>query len=123
MSRSSLIKDHIITDGDMSQASITSPAININFSDNVGLQLIFTGSPVGTFSAQVSIDHTQDSQGNVIVAGNWVDLDFGTTPAASGSADDIYLDMNQLSAPWIRVKYTKTSGTGTLNAYIAYKVL
>lgn len=112
----------LITAGDMSAASLTSPVTNIQFLDNIGIQLSWTGSPVGTFTVQVSADYNQDSLGNVLAAGHWVTLTLPTSPTtASGSP--IYLDLNQLSAPWIRVVYTKTSGTGSLSAFITAKML
>lgn len=119
-----------IVNGDMSHASIISSVTSIRFLDNVGIQLNFSGSPVGEFAVQVSADHMQDDFGNVTVPGNWVPLIFtywnGTLfvtgnniPTTVGSP--IYLDLNQLSAPWIRVVYTKTSGSGTLNGVIVMK--
>lgn len=112
-----------IAAGDMSQATITSSVTNIQFLDNIGIQLTFTGAPVGTFEVQVSADYAQDDNGNVTNAGNWTSITLSPSPAAAGSGSTIYIDMNQLSAPWIRVKYTKTSGTGTLNGYITGKQL
>lgn len=108
-------------------SSITSPVTNIEFLDNIGVQLNFTGSPSGNFQVQLSIDYNQDNNGNVISAGNWTPIYFsdpriaGTNiPPALGSP--IYLDLNQLSAPWIRIVYTG-GGSGTLNAFIAAKML
>jgi len=113
----------IIDAGDMSQSSITSAVTNITYLDNVCIELVFTGSPVGTFSVQGSLDHQQDALGNIITAGNWVSLTLSPAPVASGSADQIVIDLNQLSFPYIRVVYTKTSGTGTLNGWIGAKML
>ena len=105
----------------MSQASITSVATNIQYLDNIGIQLNFTGSPNGTFAVQVSADYQQDPEGSIRVPGNWIPIALPSTPLASGSAGQIYIDLNQLSAPYIRVVYTKTSGTGTLNAFVTGK--
>ncbi len=121
-----------ITAGDMSQASITSIVSNIQMLDNVGLQLSWTGSPVGTFAVQVSADHAQDEFGNVTTAGQWAALtltyftsgSFVTAtsiPTSVGSP--IYLDLQQLSAPWIRIVYTRGSGSGTLSGYITAKMV
>lgn len=101
--------------------NVTSAISNIQFLDNIGFQLHFTGTPTGTFSVEISANYAQDSQGVVTNVGNWVALNLSSSPAASGAAGDIYLDLNQLSAPWIRVKYTFASGTGTLNGWIAAK--
>jgi hypothetical protein len=110
-----------ITAGDMSQSSITSKVTNILNLDNVGIQLNWSGAPVGTFAIQVSMDYQQDAQGNVTKAGNWVSIALSPALAAAGSGDSAYADLAGLSAPWIRVVYTKTSGTGTLNAFISGK--
>lgn len=102
---------------------VTSSVTNIQFLDNIAYQVNFTGTPVGTFSVEVSVDHAQDSQGNVTVTGTWNALTLSPTPAASGAAGSAYIDLNQLSAAYVRIKYTRTSGTGTLNGYITGKML
>lgn len=114
----------------MALASITSAPTNIQMLDDVGIQFNWSGSPVGTLAVQVSADYAQDTQGNVTNSGNWVNLVFtywnGTMFVTSTSiptsvGSPVYLDMALLSAPWIRVVYTKISGTGTLNSFITAK--
>lgn len=107
----------------MSTATITSVVSNIEFLDNIGIQLVFTGAPVGTFAVEISADHAQDQMGNVTVAGNWVPITLSPVPSASGSADVIAINITQQSFPWMRVKYTRTSGTGTLNGFICAKMI
>lgn len=125
MSRKSNLKQfQLITNGDMSTASLTSPVTNIEFMDNIGVQLEWSGSPVGNFQVQVSIDYNQDYQGNVLNAGNWVPLQLnGSQNVPTSVGSPILLDLNQLSPPWIRVVYTRTSGSGTLQAWIAGKMV
>lgn len=129
--KSNLGSFQVITGGDMSTASLTSTVSSIEFLDDIGYQFNWTGSPVGNISIEVSADHKQDASGNVTVAGNWVPLTFsywnGTSfttatsiPTSVGSP--VYIDLALLSAPWIRAKYTKTSGTGTLSAFITAKM-
>lgn len=113
----------IISSGDMSQSSLTSTVTNIQYMDNICISLVWTGSPTGTFAVQGSLDHQQDALGNIITAGNWIALGLSPNPAATGSAGSTLIDLNQLSFPYIRVVYTKTSGTGTLNAKIGGKML
>lgn len=121
-----------ISSGDMSTAAITSQVTSIQFMDDVGLQLNWTGSPVGTFQIQVSLDYNQDASSppNVTNTGNWVALtltywngaDFVTdTEIPTSVGSPIYLDLALLSAPWIRAVYTKISGSGTLNGYLTAK--
>lgn len=112
----------IITAGNMASGSITSSITDIQFIDNISLQLNISGSPTGTFSVQGSIDHQQDTQGNVSVDGNWVDLGLGLAVTA-GNPTNILIDLNQASYSYVRVVYTRTSGSGTLNAFISAKEL
>lgn len=130
--KSNLQKFQCITSGNMASASLTSTVSSIEFLDDIGYQFNWTGSPVGTIAIQVSIDHAQDAQGNVTVAGNWVPLTFTywngssfvtdvSIPTSVGSP--LYIDLALLSAPWIRAVYTKTSGTGTLNAFLTAKMV
>ena len=105
----------------MASATLTSSVVEIRNQDNVGIQLSWTGTPVGTFAVQISINHAQDASGNVTVAGDWVTLTLSPSIAAAGTPDSAIIDLNQMSASYIRVVYTRTSGTGTLNAYITAK--
>lgn len=118
--KNNLLKWQAITSGDMSQSTITSTITNIEYLDNIGAQANYTGSPVGTLSVQVSLDHAQDQNGNVTVAGSWAQI---TSAAIPGSTTPIIFDLNQLSAPWMRIVYTKISGTGTLDVFITGKML
>ena len=122
--KSNLKRFKTITSGDMS-GNLTSTVTAIEFMDNIGYQLNFTGSPVGNFQVQVSMDYDQDNNGNVINDGNWVavTLSSGSVNAATSLGSPIFIDLNQLSAPWIRVVYNHTSGSGTLNAFICGKMI
>lgn len=112
----------IITSGNMA-ASITSAAQEIQYQDNIGIQLNWSGAPVGTFSVQISMDHKEDIEGNIVTAGNWITLPLSPAITASGTPDTAYIDLNQQSAPYVRVVYTRTSGTGTLNAFVTGKAI
>lgn len=108
---------HIITAQSLG-TSTTSAPVEVKLQDNIGVQLHWTGAPVGAFTFQVSMDYRQDQEGNVVNAGNWVTMPVSPAIAAAGSADDAYVDLNQISAPYMRIVYTRTSGTGTLDAYV-----
>jgi hypothetical protein len=114
-------KDPLITAQDMS-ASFNGTAIDVQYKDNIGCQLVWTGSnPTGTITFQVSLDYSANTQ-----VGTWttIQLTAGTnvqlTPG--GTAGNGYADFNQLSAPWFRVVYTTASGSvGNLTATIGAK--
>lgn len=120
MSYNLLYTYHFLVNGDMS-ASFTSRATDIRAQDNVGIQLMWTGNAVGTFDVQISVDHKQDSVGNVLEDGTWVSLPLNPAIAAAGASDSGTFDLNQLSAAYIRVVYTRTSGTGVIDGHIGAK--
>lgn len=104
---------------DMS-SSQTSTYSNVLGMDNIGLLLSWSGasSPVGSFSVEVSNDYNNS---NAINSGTWIALDFGSTISISGSSGSHEININQLPYSWIRTKYTRTSGSGTLNVFLSAK--
>lgn len=122
--KDSLAKFQIVTAGDQSQATVASSITNIQYMDNLGIQVnILTGSASGTFDVQVSADHFEVN-GVVTVVGNWVSIGSPyTATITSGSPANVYFDLNQLSAPYIRLLWTKSSGSGTFSAFIVGKMI
>lgn len=79
-------------------------AIPVATAKNVGIQLVFTGTPAGAFKLQVSNDSKNAAPTN------WTDVaDSSETIAAAGDLDYEYAD---ISANWVRVVWT-ASGAGT----------
>lgn len=114
-----LFKKQVITAGDLSQATVTSPWVNIKFLDNISIQCNLTGAPVGSLAIETSTDHEEDQTGTVVAAGNPVA--YSTAPiTASGN---VVFDLNQVAAPFVRVNYTKSSGTGAINAFAFGKMV
>jgi len=97
--------------GDMS-GNLTSAVTDIRWLDNIVMYLAFTGTPTGTFAVEVSPDQQA-----------WFPLALVPAPIASGSAGGHRIELNQLSDPYIRAKYTATSGSGSLTVTIAGKML
>lgn len=112
-----LEKKQLIVAGDMS-SSITSPVFICRFLDNVGIQLHWTGTPTGTFTVQTSTDHEEDNQGNVHVAGTWITIPLSSSITAAGSPDDAKIAINQIDGSYLRLVYTRASGSGALNMFI-----
>jgi hypothetical protein len=110
----------IITNGAMASTNtLTSSVVDIRGFDNVSLQANWTGTPSGTFYVDVCSDYNINYSGRT---GNWSTLP-QTLTAPSGSAGTSFLDAIQTSAPYIRVRYANSSGSGTLNVYIGAKAL
>lgn len=98
--------------------NVTSSVTNIFNKDNVGIQLIWTGTIAGTFAVQVSADYDPH-----FGTGTWTAITLSPALAAVGSAGDAYADITQISAPYIRVVFTYTSGAGNLTGWITAKVV
>ena len=117
-------EDPLLTAASMA-ASITGTPININFMDNVGIQLKWTGAnPIGAITFQVSLDYDI----NTPTLGTWTTIQLtpgnNLTVSPAGTPDNAYVDLNQLSASWIRVVYTTAGGSvGALTANIAAKMI
>jgi len=98
----------IVSDGQMA-ADIQSSVTNIGWLDNIGIQVDLTNTAAaGRLSVEVSANYQQDfmSPPNVLNAGTWVELT-GQTIAA-GEPLSTYFDLNQLSAPYIRLTWTSS---------------
>lgn len=68
------------------------------------------GSPTGTFVVQGSMDY--GFQG---VTPTWVDFDIDISGQPAGaSGGNVSIDQIRTGYPWIRLKYTNASGTGSL---------
>lgn len=93
--------------------NLTSSTSNIEFLDNVCIQLIWTTSDaVGVFYVEVSMDGE-----------HWTPIDLSPSPAVAGTSNHCLLDLVLLAAPKIRVRYAATSGTGTLTGFISAKMI
>lgn len=82
-----------------------------------------TGSPNGTFSVEVSNSYSVDATGKQNNAGNWTALTLSQAVSPTGSAGNAFIDIDGVAASWIRLTYTPSSGTGTMNAYLSGKVI
>lgn len=114
-----------LIDGSSMGADITNGRVlSIQGLDNIGVQInVLTGTPTGEFKVQVSADH-EEQNGVVTATGNWVDLTLSpTATVTSGSPTSIYVDLNQLSALYLRVVYTRSSGTGTCDVWAVGKMI
>jgi len=91
-------------------ASITGDSFSIQDSDNVGLDLRWTGTTAGTIAVQVSNDNS-----------TFTALTLSAVPTPAGSADNYLVNINQAPFQYMRIVFTRTSGTGTLTAIVSMK--
>jgi hypothetical protein len=77
----------------------------------------WTGSsPVGELFFDASNDYAPSSG-----LGTWQALDFGSQIIISGNTGSHTIAINQLPYRFVRARYVKTSGTGTLIANLSAK--
>lgn len=118
MPRKNVIPTTQIATNQSLAASFNSTAVPIQWEDNICFECVWTtANIVGTLKVQGSLTGTnyadlRDSGGNVI-------------QFSIASANDVGIfDLNQLSYAYVRVVFTRTSGTsGTINVYVGGKMI
>lgn len=111
----------VITNGDMSLASITSKVTILTNLSMISYGVSWVGTaPVGTVSVQVSNDYSENQDGSVRNAGTWNDLPVSS--AVSGGTGNGFIDIDALAGYAIRLVYTRASGSGLIQAILKAKV-
>lgn len=111
----------VITNGSMA-TSLTSTVTSIGQISQIGYTISWTGAPVGSFDIQVCNNAQFNSSGAYISgSGSWVSLPLTPAISAAGTADSGYADVIPTSAAFMRLAFTRVSGTGTLNAFVSGK--
>lgn len=104
--KNTLLPISIVSSGDMS-SNVTSSSVNIQFQDFVSIEVLITGSPTGTLAVEGSHDNV-----NFIAYPLAAD-----STITAGSPSRFLIENHQvLPSPYIRLTYTATSGSGTMNA-------
>ncbi len=113
----------VITNGDMS-TSLTSDVTIIQNLSMISYSCAWSAgsTPVGAITVQVSNDYSQNADGSVRNAGTWNTVTLSTATNVSGNTGNGFIDIDAIAAFAIRLVYTRTSGSGTLNVIINGKV-
>lgn len=104
----------LLTAADMSQATITSDAMQLEQYLGYAMSVVMTGSPVGTLVLQGSCDAPQSPLGVGVAPTTFIDI--GGTSASITTAINILYNIDWVYYNWVRLVYTRTSGTGSLTA-------
>lgn len=119
MSKKVIEPVNVLTAGDMSGDLASSPSI-VKYMDNIAYQCVFTGSPVGVFNVEVSLDNVKDASGKVLPATNWAPMSATGINVSGGSPQ--FIDVNQTSACQIRCTFTAGGGSsGSLDILVSSK--
>lgn len=95
-------------------ASIASDPMQLEQILGYAVQVVMTGSPVGTLVLQGSCDAPQTPNGIGVAPTTWVDL--GGTSYSVTAAGNVLYNMSEPFYNWVRLVYTRTSGSGALTA-------
>lgn len=113
----------VITNGNMASSTITSAVTIIKKLSMISYDVSWAGTaPVGALSVQVSNTYTQNADGSVRNAGNWTTLTLSAPATVSGTPGNGMIDVDATGAYAMRLVYTRTSGTGLLQATVNAKV-
>lgn len=109
-----------IAAGTVMNATINSKPMQLLDTIGFSYQIVFTGTPTGSFKLQASVDPVNPNGLNPIAPTNWSDIANSTfTVTAAGN---VMWDYDQPNFTWVRAVYTDTSG-GTSTATITSSTL
>lgn len=120
MPRKNVIDQYHVVAAQSMGASFASSATNVGWLDNISYQVNVSGTPTGSFDVQVSNDHVEEN-GVVITAGNWITVTPLNAVVTTGSPAQSMIVYDQCASTYVRLIYTRTSGTGTADVYIHVK--
>lgn len=87
-----------------STTSYRTAAIDMRFMDTAALEVEWTGTPVGTLSVEASLDGS-----------TWYPTGQQCTdPTGAGSTDNSLINCMGIGFAYLSLKYTNSSGSGTL---------
>lgn len=87
--------------------------------NHVSLTLQVTGNPTGTITVQVTDfggDNANATTAYAIPNSQWANTTY--TQGLSGAAGTYNIPIANIASKWLRISYTATSGTGTINVAI-----
>lgn len=114
---------HVVSDHSLSATFASTPTIVTNIS-MISYDIAWSAgsSPVGTVTVEVSNTYALNPDGSIKTAGNWSTLTLSTPCSVSGNSGNGAIDVDSISFYAVRLKYTRTSGSGTMNVTLNAKV-
>lgn len=117
---------NIFSSVSVSGAQTFTSSITANiYRDNVGYQIIFSGSPTGTLQINVSNNYNlqQPQSGNVINSspgGDWTTL---ASVSMVNVVSPVAFNMNQVPFAFIQCQFVSSTASGTITGWISSKSL
>jgi len=110
------LNEPILEDGDAS-GDLVSEGVSMEYQYGISIQAVISGTAAGTLKLQGSNDFGNPSEAAGPVHGqnvvNWSDIADSSAPVTGTGT--VTWNFQGVFYKWIRVVYTATSGTGTMN--------
>ncbi len=110
----------------VSSGNVTSLVTDVDKKDVLLYQCVWTGTLAGTFSVETSNTYKPNANGipngTPLVAGSWDVLPI-TGATAAGVAGSGSIELAEIGAPYIRLVFTYTSGSGNLTVTLNGKAI
>lgn len=113
-----IFNDQVIFDNNDLSASRQSEPIYLGHIVNFSVQVVFSGTPNGTFKLQVSNDMGEIDAQTRLVQGRGVQhwTDVADSSFSVTTAGDVFWTVQNIGYRWARVVYTAASGSGTIES-------
>lgn len=120
--RKTILDPFKVMDAASMGADVTGPWTDVHGIDNVLYLIAFTGTPTGSFSVEAcDFANASTPDTPVQVPVGLISATGSAAPAAAGAAAEIGIDINQIPGRYLRLKYARTAGTGSLTAIVSGK--
>jgi hypothetical protein len=114
MSRKLIVNGFKLFDAQSLAASVDSTIVSVKNLDKAAIFVEWTGTAInGVIEVQVRIGDK----------GTWFSLDFGSAINITGSSGNHFIYLNELPFTDVKLKYTRTAGSGSMTASIAAKTV
>lgn len=111
----------ILSAGDMSLASFVSKVVDLGNVNLGSIQAVWAGvAPVGVLKIQLSNDIISNTADPNVAVVNWDDFS-GSSFNVSGNAGTHIFNISNMGYKWLRLFYTRTGGTGSMDANMTAK--
>lgn len=114
----------IVPSGAMTgSTTIYSQVFDIRYQTGCSFAPVWTGTPSGTFTVQVSNDYVPNLQNASapVTPGTWNTIQTMVPTQPAGSASNTFIPVYAIVANYIRLVYIGSSGTGTLSGAFTAK--
>lgn len=96
-------------------ATAVTVGTNLKRFGKAGYQIVWTGTPTGAFTVEASNDSTNGTDGT------WTEVTMAIGSAPSGGAGSVLIDLSSSPWEWVRLRYTRSAGTGSATATLFAK--